>query len=139
MTACLKCGYSPDAVVTASWSFHIDRDPPSLNTRLFNAGTRRWAYKRERDTWCMEIRAIRLLQRITKATTKRRVTLTRNYAGQQKERDADNLGGGMKCIVDALVLEGLLRDDNTASAEIHYGQTRTTPKGLVVLIEELLP
>ncbi len=137
MSACPKCQHDPAAVVAASWSFHVDRDPPSLNSRLFNVGTKRWAYKRERDTWCMEFRTARILKRIAKASGKRRVTLTRNYAGRQQLRDVDNLSGGMKAVVDALVLEGLLVDDNAVSAEIHYAQARTTPVGLVVLIEEL--
>jgi hypothetical protein len=137
MSACVKCGHDPSARVLASWSFHIDRDPPSLNARLFNAGTKRWAYKRERDAWCLEIRACRLLQRIPKATTKRRVTLRRNYNGRQKERDRDNLAGGMKCIVDALAFEGVIVGDAPHQVEVHYEQARTTPTGLVVWVEEL--
>ena len=137
MTACVKCGHDPAATVVYSWAFHVDRDPPSLNSRLFNSGARRWAYKRERDVWCLEFRAARLLKRIGKAKGKRRVTLTRNYSGRQQHRDADNLAGGMKAVVDALVLEQLLVNDDASHAEIHYAQARTTPAGLVVLIEEL--
>jgi Holliday junction resolvase RusA-like endonuclease len=136
VSACVKCQHDPDAHVSASWSFSIDRDPPSLNARLFN-GPRGWKYRSERNAWCLEVRAVRLLQRIPKATAKRRVTLTRNYYGRQQRRDRDNLAGGMKACVDALVLEGMLRGDSELDAEVHYGQERTTPSGLVVLLEEL--
>lgn len=137
MSACPKCHYDEAAPVSASWSFLIDRDPPSLNARLFN-GPRGWVYRKERDAWCIEFRAVRLLQRIPIAKTKRRVTLTRCYTGRQQARDRDNLAGGMKACVDALVLEKLLAGDDVVSAEIHYAQSRTTPGGLHVLIEELV-
>jgi hypothetical protein len=35
------------------------------------------------------------------------------------------------------VLEGVITGDDNLSAEIHYDQVRTTPAGLVVLVEEL--
>lgn len=136
MTACPKCSYDAHALVARSWTFRIDRDPPSLNSRLYNAGPRRWAYKRERDTWTLEVRNMRLLRRLPIATTRRRVTLTRQFTGRQKLRDVDNLIGGAKIIVDALVLEGLLLGDAEIHAEIHYGQVQAAPAGLVVLIEE---
>ena len=137
MTApCAKCGHDPEARITALWSFHVHRDPPSLNARLFN-GQRGWMYRKERDAWVSEFRAVRLLQRIPKAVGKRRVTLTRNYAGRQQLRDRDNLAGGMKACVDALVIEGVIANDDAIGAEIHYAQARTTPPGLHVLVEEL--
>lgn len=134
---CPKCGYDADAEVIDSWTFLIERDPPSLNARIFNSGPRRWVYKRERDVWCWEIRAARLLQRIPKAVGRRRVTLTRVFDGRQQERDRDNLAGGLKSFVDAMVLEGMLVDDGETMAEIHYQQERAKPIGLRVLIEEL--
>ncbi len=136
MSACVKCQHDPDALVAASWTFHVDRDPSSLNARIFN-GPRGWKYRKERDAWRLEIRACRLLLRIPKATSMRRVTLTRNFAGRQQRRDRDNLAGGMKACVDALVLEGLLRGDSELDAEIHYAQARTTPAGLSVVIEQM--
>lgn len=136
MTACARCGFDPEALVGRSWTFTIDRDPPSLNARIFNAGTKRWAYKRERDAWAWELRAVRLLQKIPAARARRRITLTRVYDGRQQERDADNLAGGMKAIVDALVHEGMLLDDSPQHAEIHYMQERGGPRGLRVLLEE---
>jgi Holliday junction resolvase RusA-like endonuclease len=138
VTACVKCGFDPDASVRASWTFFVDRDAPSLNARIFNAGPRRWKYKRERDAWCWEIRAVALMRKMrTAGAGKRRVTLTRVYGGQQKPRDPDNLVGGMKSIVDALVLERLIVDDSAAFAEIHYAEERGEPRGVRFHIEEI--
>jgi hypothetical protein len=137
MTVCVKCGHDPEAVVAASWAFTIDRKPPSLNNHVINVGVTRFAYGRERDAWMWEFRAVRLLQRIPKAVLRRRVTLTRIYAGREREWDRDNFSGGAKPVVDAMVLEGLIEDDSSASAEIYYAQERGARAGLRVNIEEL--
>ncbi len=134
---CSKCGHDPSAKVVACWTFLIERDAPSLNARMVNSGPRGFLYRRERDTWCWELRAVRLLRKMPKATGRRRVTLTRIYGGQQKERDVDNLIGGAKCVVDALVDEGMLKDDSPALAEIHYAQSHGRPRGMLFTIEEL--
>lgn len=136
MTACIKCGHDPDAPIARRWEFLIDRDPPSLNDHVFNVGSSRWKYTKERDAWGWEFRAVVLMQRIPKADTRRRVTLTRIYGGRQQERDRDNLAGGMKPVVDAMVLEQLIQDDSSGSAELHYAQRPGSPRGLHVLIEE---
>ena len=137
MSACAKCGYDAAAVVVARWSFVVDRDPPSLNARLHNSGARRWAYKRERDDWRTEIRGHKFARGVRVAAERRRVTLTRLYAGRQKRRDQDNLAGGMKAVVDALVLEALLVDDSEQHSEIHYAQVRGDQRGLLIEIEVL--
>jgi Holliday junction resolvase RusA-like endonuclease len=156
VSPCPKCGYDSSAAVVAIFSFLVERDPPSLNTRLFNSGPRRHLYRKERDVWRMEFRVIRLRDRIPMAGPltvaagvapvrnqirvgglKRRVTLTRVYGGRQQERDADNLAGGMKAVVDALVLEGLIANDDPGSVELHYRQERGKPTGLYVKIEVL--
>jgi hypothetical protein len=138
---CARCHYDPDQRVTASWSFLICRDPPSLNQRIFNAGNSRWRYQKERDTWATELMVARGNGRIPKAKagSRRRVTLERIYGGRMQERDLDNLVGGMKPIVDALVLQGFIVGDTAKDVELHYGQIRedgTAARGLRVLIEE---
>ncbi len=132
--ACEKCGYDPAALVAASFSFVIERDPPSLNARVSNTIIGNHKYRRERDVWCLELRRARLYFKIPYAIAdrsgwqaiagKRRVTITREYGGRQRERDKDNLSGGMKPLVDAMVSERLLADDNPTHAEIHYQQVR---------------
>lgn len=137
MSACLKCGHDPLAIVTASWPHFIDREVESGNRHTFNVGGSRWRYGKARDAWQLEFRNLRLLRRIPRAMTKRRVTLTRYFDGRQREWDADNFATGAKLVVDAMVREGLLVDDRREFAEIHYLQVRSTPRGLGVLIEEL--
>jgi len=137
MSACAKCGYDPAAKVGAAYVFRIDRDPPSLNERLHNAGDRRWAYAKQRNEWLQWFMVARANHGITLASGRRRVTLTRLYGGRQQERDRDNLVGGMKVIVDAMVHALLLHDDSPQWAEIHYAQERGAARGLRVQIEDL--
>ena len=67
------------------------------------------------------------------------MTFTRCYGGRQQERDRDNLIGGMKTVVDAMLVELLLVDDTSQWAELHYQQLVTAPatRGLLVHLEEL--
>jgi hypothetical protein len=143
VSICEKCGFDPDASVSAEYEFHIDRDPPSLNDRLFNAGPRARLYRKERDLWCWEFRVIRMNRGIPSAVRdeRRRVTLVRVMTKRQKARDQDNLVGGAKLCVDALVTEKLIFDDDPHHAEIHYQQMRISAAinkpGLHVTIEVL--
>lgn len=136
MTACPKCGFDADATVLSSWIMLVERDPKSMNDRVVNTGIYHRRYKTDRTAWQWSIRAARLAFKVPKAKGRRRITLTRLYNGRQREWDRDNLIGGMKVIVDALVLEGLLVGDDPASAEIHYAQ-HPGLRGLKIQIEEL--
>lgn len=136
MGPCVKCGFDPDAVVSVVWSFHIERKTPSMNDRLANAGPRAFMYRKERDAWCWLFRAMRLKHQIPVARYRRRVTLTRMYTGRERERDRDNLIGGMKAVVDAMVSECLLLDDTSRGAEIYYAQ-KQGQRGLIVELAEL--
>lgn len=137
LPACPKCFHDPTAKVQSSWTFTIELDPPSANERITN-GEHGWKYRKKRDTWCWAFRAARLAKKIWPCNTRRRTTLTRLYSGRQKERDVDNLTGGGKLVVDAMVLEGLIRGDSPADAEIHWMQERGNARGVRVLLEELL-
>ena len=139
LPACDQCGFDPGLKIAQVWILKLDKDPSSLNARVYNAGHTRYAYAKERDEWHWMIKHERLKQKIPKAMQKRRVTLTRNYGGQQKERDVDNLSGGMKNCVDAVVREGLLVNDSPQYAELHYKQNRVSERsslGLWIQIEE---
>jgi hypothetical protein len=135
--ACGYCGADPEAPVARRWAFFLDRQPPSLNARVFNAGAKRWAYARERDGWVEEVWIARVSHRIAQAKGKRRVIVVRHYAGREKERDYVNLVGGCKALIDALVLERLLVDDTPAYLEDHYKQLRTQRSGVEIVIEDL--
>lgn len=143
MTSCLKCGHDPDARIVRSWSFHVPRQVRSGNAHVHNVGTARFTYKRERDAWCADVRALMHVHGVTKATSRRRVTLTRIIGYRQRAFDRDNLATGLKPALDALVLCGALLGDSHDRAEVHYAQEKRDGfggkhgGGLVVLLEEL--
>jgi len=120
------------------WEFFIQLDSKSMNARLTNSGNTRWAYKAERNRWeaMLEATLADLSSGVASATSKRRVTITRCYFGRQQHRDHDNLVGGCKAMVDALVRTGVLVDDNAKGAQIFYRQERATPTGVRFLVEE---
>ncbi len=135
---CAMCHYDAEQAVGAAWNLFVPREAPSLNERVFNTGNKAHVYRRERDAWCLWFRSERLRLKIPEARTKRRVVMTRIYGGRQKQRDFDNLVGGMKCVVDALVIEKLIMDDNANGVELHYAQRESpTRRGLDVRIEEI--
>lgn len=141
MTACPRCSYDPDAEIANTWQFHIALPVQSGNRHVYNVGASRWKYAKERQTWQMAIRAERLQLKIPVATGKRRVTFTRFYGGRQREFDDDNFLTGAKLIRDALILEGLIRDDRSSAAQFSYVQIQTNvaeQRGLLVTIEELV-
>lgn len=136
---CEKCGFDAGLKLAHVWILKLSKDPSSLNAHIHNAGHTRYAYAKERDEWHWLIKHERLKQKIPKAIQRRRVTLTRQYAGRRKERDIDNLSGGMKSCVDAIVREGLLVNDSPQYAELHYKQNRVSERsssGLWIQIEE---
>lgn len=141
MSACVKCGHDPEVAVLRSWSFHVPRAPESLNAHSVNAGLARFVYAKKRNAWLSDLATMARVERIPEAIVKRRVTLTRVYHGRCRAFDRDNLAGGMKMIVDALVLAGLITDDSPRWAELHFAQRKVSGAssyaGLDVHIEEL--
>jgi hypothetical protein len=141
MTAasCPKCGFSPDAQVTARWSFTLDKRIESANTYTVNKGNSRWRYSKVRDEWQWLVKRAVIVhpERIWKAdaVSKRRVTITRHYAGRCQLIDKDNLG--VKPLVDALVREGVVHDDAPAWLELHVLQVRGVRNETIVEVEEL--
>ncbi len=141
MTACLKCGHDPSAAISATWQFHIPRAVTSGNRHVYNVGGSRWAYAKERDAWQSWFVQRASEEGITKATGRRRVTLTRFYGGRQREMDVDNMIAGLKPCLDAMTRSGLLVDDKREFAEVIYVQIQTSvaeQRGLFVTIEELV-
>lgn len=137
MTACPACLYDPAATVTASWSFFLP-GPASSQNRLHGKGGARFVYKKVRDTYERYIRLAIDAHRITQATGKRRVTLTRYYTGRQREFDRSNWVGGAKPVVDSLVRCGLLVDDSSKWVDDYYHQRRHEHLcGVEVVLEEL--
>lgn len=133
---CVRCGHDPYATVSHRWVLTINREVHSLNAHRVNAGATRWAYKRDRDAWQWELKVARINERIPIAVAKRRVTLVRVMGKGQREFDIDNLVGGAKCAVDAMVREGLLMGDARDQVELVYEQKRAEKPGVIVIIEE---
>lgn len=141
MTACVKCGFTPDAAVSARWEFVLDKRIESANNRTVNAGATRWRYAKQRDEWTWLVRAASLRlprePRSARPSSKRRVTITRRYAGRCRLLDKDNLVGGCKALVDALVHEGVVHDDKPRWLELHVLQEQGERNETHVLVEEL--
>jgi hypothetical protein len=141
MSPCVKCGHNPDAQVTARWAFSLDKRITSANTRTVNAGASRWRYAKERDEWQWLVKAAlrQFFVSLTTArpTSKRRITITRIYAGRCQAIDRDNLVGGVKALVDAIVREGVVHDDGAEWLELHVQQDRQDCNETHVLVEEL--
>jgi hypothetical protein len=135
---CPWCGFDPGAVVAARWERFFPRQPPSQNDFGKSVGARK-AYKLERDTWSWEMRAWAMHSAgPTKARGPRRLRFERLYHGKKRDRDRGNLIGGMKPILDAIKLEGLIVDDSPEWLVDFYSQRRDELRsGLVITIEEL--
>lgn len=137
--ACIKCGFAPDAAVSARWEFVLDKRIESANNRTVNAGASRWRYAKQRDEWMLWVRSGVLKARLLRArpSSKRRVTVTRRYAGRCRSIDRDNVQAGVKALVDALVREGVVHDDDAAHLELHVLQEQVERNETHVLVEEL--
>jgi len=135
--ACPKCGFSPDAEVTARWAFRLDKRIESANLYTVNKGNSRWRYSKVRDEWQWLVKKARIESRLTtaRANALRRVTITRHYAGRCQAIDRDNLG--VKPLVDALVREGVIHDDAPAWLELHVMQERWDSNETCIVVEEL--
>lgn len=136
---CPKCGHDPSARVVGSWSFWCDREIESLNAHRVNAGAK-WqqaAYRRDRDAWQLWMRFGMFSQKILNAKAKRRVKIVRQYSGRQRAFDKDNLAGGCKQLVDAMVRAALLVDDSERWCEIEYVQRKADKSGTWILVEEI--
>jgi hypothetical protein len=136
MSPCIKCGHDANAVVIAEWTMTIPRALPSLNERIHN-GAKGWRYRRTRDAWASDLRAMRLVARHkpTNLANLRRVTLTRLYTGRMREMDLANID--TKACVDAMKLAGLIFDDAPRYYEGHVMQERCGERGTRITIEEL--
>ncbi|HEU4727656.1 MAG TPA: hypothetical protein VFT22_07200 [Kofleriaceae bacterium] len=136
---CVKCGHDPEAVVTASWTLELDKRVTSANLHVVNAGGSRWRYAKERDAWAWLVRVARLAAApgLAPADRRRRITVERVYAGRCQEIDVDNLVAGVKPLVDAMVREGMARDDSRAWLELHVMQRRAERNVTLVTVEEI--
>jgi hypothetical protein len=137
VTACPRCDHDPEQAVARRWEFTVGAPVPSLNDHKQNDG-RGWAYRKMRDQWVAMMRFCVGRHQITRPMDKRRVLLTRLYSSPQREWDPDNLVGGCKPVIDAMVKAGILLGDSRKHAEISYRQEKGETIGVRFLVEELV-
>lgn len=96
---------------------------PTLNDRL-----RRWTMTSTRKKWERIFAAHKNASRIPDAHSRRNIVVTRYYGrnpltgGAHREWDYDNLVGGCKPVVDAMVRTRLLVGDGPKDCAISYRQ-----------------
>lgn len=100
-------------------SMLVEEQTPSLNKMLRMNQREK---KKLSDRYVQWIMLLRTNGRLSRATTWRRVLITRSYTSQRYKLDQDNLAGGAKLLVDALVRQGLIIDDRPKYADLHYQQ-----------------
>ena len=124
MSGCKMCGYDPSAEILAEWNFIVPLTLPSPNERVVNEGQSRWRYAKLRDDCRLSVMAESRRLRIPRATGRRRVVLTRFYAGRQRAMDRGNWISACKPLLDALVLERLITGDQIDQVEDYYRQEK---------------
>jgi hypothetical protein len=137
VSVCPFCGGDPSAPIYGRWEILLALEPPSQNEIAGNKGdfASRRRYKKYRDDygWLLKSWA----REIPPPAGRRRVIVTRYYAGRGRRYDKGNLIGGCKPLLDAMVLAGLLIDDCEEDVEDHYGQERADHPGVHIILEEL--
>ncbi len=95
------------------------------------------AYKKLRDrlqTWLM----VEMTNgRIPKATTKRRLTITRYVRSKRYLLDRGNFVGGCKPLLDAAIRQGLIKDDREEWLDDVYHQEISQQQRTEILVEDL--
>jgi len=166
VSACRYCGVDPELRVIARWEVFLPLATFSQNSRgASNKGRGRIEYRNKRDSYtflllaearkrgipteaplAVKLRTNRKGERQVIFETRktrprfgaRRVVLTRLYTAREHEYDRGNLIGGMKPLVDAMVIAGLLYDDSPACLDDHYKQRRhDVLSGVLVELEQL--
>lgn len=123
MDKCPACGFEPGLATTYVGELSIPISFPSQNTLGANArGSAGWHYRRLRQEFAAALHGALAASNIPKATTKRRVWLTRYYGKGKRPYEWANFLGGGKALVDVLVTRGLLRDDSSKWFEGVYAQ-----------------
>lgn len=108
--------------------FEIEERSPSLNTVHHWLRKRAWEYDKYKSRTKKVVHVRCKEQRGWKAaTTKRFMRITRR---SPRKLDDENLRGGCKVIVDALVEAGVLKDDSPTWVEREYRQVKG--KGMLV-------
>jgi hypothetical protein len=111
---------------------------PSQNQLGGNArGGAGWHYRRLRQEFASALFSALSAFNVPKATTKRRVWLSRLFKPGKRAYDVANLIGGGKHIVDCLVARALLIDDSPKWFEGIYAQTASTHDAIRLRFDDI--
>ena len=112
----------------------IPTSTPSLNRLLAMHWAKRQKLKAEMLAW---VRLEHVNRRLRPATKHRYCQVVRYYRHPRYKLDADNLAGGAKPLIDALVYRKLLLDDSPEHVTLSYEQQNRDQGGTLVLLSEL--
>lgn len=123
ITAPTRCAFCRDdpARTRKTWTFYIDNPITSLNRHVVNTAAGH-AYRKERTTWAWHLEIQKRRLHIPDATSQRRVVIERYWGSRYRPLDYDNLVGGCKPLLDAMVTAKLLTSDDVAGVIAHYLQ-----------------
>lgn len=133
---CQACGYSPTAREEPLATILLDIPLISGNKIGHNEkGYRGYQYRKARDTYKAALRNFSCV--LAQPGVRRRVRLTRQFAGRKRDFDRDNLVWGCKPLLDVLRQLGWLFDDNPKHVETIYDQHKAESDGIRIEISEL--
>ena len=132
------CGWDPAAPVVAEWDLLLPLHLPSPNLRVVNQGSSRWQYAKIRDDCRTALSIERRRHKVSPATGRRAVLITRYFGGRERLMDRVNWSSACKPLLDAMVLEKLLLDDSIEMVSDFYRQVRHAQlRGVGVRIQEV--
>lgn len=119
-----------------AWRLRFDGVYPSQNV-LMRTYANHHAYGRLIKMWADRFWAAMIEGKIPKATTRRRLTITRFVREEKYKLDRGNLVGGGKPFLDAAVRVGLIKNDREEDVDDVYRQAIDADEHIEVLVQDL--
>ena len=122
--------------MAAQGLIRIDELTPSQN-RLARGLHNRFVYRNLRNRFQTWIMVGMVNGKISKATGRRRLTITRYVRSRRYLLDRGNFIGGCKPLLDAAIRQGLILDDREEHLDDRYEQKVDATPRVEVLVEDL--
>ncbi len=107
---------------------------PSGNTIIRN----HWAVnRRNKQEWCLLVRNQMKLRKISKAKAKKYILMIISY--RKRLLDKDNLYTGVKSLLDACVMEGLVFDDSPEYVDLKVEQYKSKEDHTMIIRKKYIP
>jgi len=119
-----------------AWRISFDGVYPSQNV-LMRTYANHHAYARLIKMWADRFWAAMVEGKIPRATTRRRLTITRFVREEKYKLDRGNLVGGGKPFLDAAVRVGLIRNDREEDVDDIYRQATSADEHVEILVQDL--